>query len=110
MHTQDTILMKSCPDDQHIIHLAMNWAEALKQGLVGSCAEIGDRLELSDGRVRQIVRLSKMHPRIVDFLSSLCGEGNLKRFSDRRLRSVISVPKDQQLERFQIAFAAKIGS
>ena len=72
--------------------------------------EIGDRLGLSDGRVRQIVRLSKMHSRIIDFLSSLHGEENLKRFSEHRLRSAISVPKDQQLERFQKAFGLEISS
>jgi hypothetical protein len=98
--------MEICPEDRHIIILSQNWEKALKQGLVGSCTEIGERFGLSGGRVRQIVRLSKVHPKIVGVLAGVRGKENLRRFSERRLRTVISLPQSQQLERFEEEFLA----
>ena len=105
----NTFLMETCPDDRHIILLSRNWANALKQGLVVSCDEIGARFGLSGGRVRQIVRLSKLHPTITTFLAGLRGKENLKHFSEHRLRDVIALPRDQQVKRFQEGFSGKIG-
>jgi hypothetical protein len=42
-----------------LIHLSQNWAYALETGLVASSTEIAEKVGLTSGRVRQIVRLSK---------------------------------------------------
>ena len=43
-----------------LIHLSQNWAKALETGLVGSSTVIAAKVGLTSGRVRQIVRLSKI--------------------------------------------------
>ena len=105
---ENTFLMDSCPEEKHIIHLALNWREALKAGLVCSCAEIGQRVGLSGGRIRQIVRLANLHPDIVFFLKSLRSEANLKAFSEHRLRTIFLLPQVQQLDTFRLQFGAEI--
>ncbi len=108
-YNEDTFIMESRPKEKHVIHLALNWREALKAGLVGSCAEIGQRVGLSDGRVRQIVRMADLHPEIVAFLQSLRSESELKAFPERRLRSLSPFPMDRQLDAFRTKFQAEIG-
>ena len=44
--------MARCPTGKHIIHLGLNWAKALESGSVGSCAEIGEMVGMTDGRVQ----------------------------------------------------------
>ncbi|MBB5353934.1 hypothetical protein HNR46_004204 [Haloferula luteola] len=46
----------------NLIHLSQNWRQALDCGLVASSAEIAEKVGLSAGRVRQIVRFSSPPP------------------------------------------------
>jgi len=64
---EQSSILDGCPAGKHIIHLSLNWAKALESGFVGSCAEIGARVGLTDGRVRQVVRLASLHPKSFDF-------------------------------------------
>ena len=102
--------MDSCPEGNHIIHLALSWRNAMEVGLVGSCAEIGQRVGLSDGRVRQIVRLANLHPKIVVFLQALKSKAALNAFPERRLRTISPLPLGQQVNAFQAQFGAEMGS
>ena len=101
--------MESCPEGLHVIHLALDWREALKSGLSGSSAAIGEHVGLSSGRVRQVVRLTNLHPKIVAFLQSLRGKATLRAFPERRLRTISHLPLGQQVNAFQAQFGAEIG-
>ena len=109
-YTERTSLMESCPEEKHIIHLALNWRGALKAGLVDSCTEIGQRVGLSDGRVRQIVRQANLHSEIVAFLQSLRGKPAVRAFSEHRLRTILPMPLGQQVNAFRLQFGANMGS
>ncbi|MFD2257679.1 hypothetical protein ACFSSA_13430 [Luteolibacter algae] len=102
--------MKSCPKNRHLIHLSQNWSEALKTGLVGSSSEIAEQCGLTSGRVRQIVRLSGIDPRIAGFLTSLKGKAALKGFSETRIRFIVSLPDEKQVSRFEEEFGVRLPS
>ena len=95
------VLLRACEEGKHIIHLALNWAEALRSGLVSSCAEIGDRVGLSNGRVRQIVRLARLNPEIGLRLRALDRSDSLVWVSENRLRRLIPLPWEDQLRQFE---------
>ena len=107
-YTENTFLMDSCPEEKHIIHPALNWRKALQAGLVDSCDEIGQHVGLSDGRVRQIVRLAGLHPKIVRFLYALRGKVALKAFSEHRLRTISPLSQGQQVNAFRAQFGAEM--
>lgn len=103
-------LMTECPRDRHLIHLSQNWSEALKLGLVESSTEIAEQCGLTSGRVRQIVRLSAIDPRITEFLASLKGKAALRGFSETRIRFIVAMPREEQMSKFEEAFGIRLPS
>ena len=102
--------MTECPRDRHLIHLSQNWSEALKLGLVESSTEIAEQCGLTSGRVRQIVRLSAIDPRITEFLASLKGKAALRGFSETRIRFIVAMPREEQMSKFEEAFGIRLPS
>lgn len=103
-------LLLKCPEGKHPIHLSENWSNAVKQGFVASSTEISEKTGLSSGRVRQIIRLSNLPPEIVSYLKSVSSVKALKKYSEKRLRSIVSMPPEKKLECFENEFDVKIGS
>jgi hypothetical protein len=103
-------LMNSCPKGKHLIHLSQNWSEALRTGLVGSSTEIAEQCGLTSGRVRQIVRLSAIDPKIAEFLASLEGKAALRGFSETRIRFIVAMPREEQMSKFEEAFGIRLPS
>ncbi|MDP0491037.1 MAG: hypothetical protein Q7Q71_08320 [Verrucomicrobiota bacterium JB023] len=96
------------PEQKHLIHLSLNWEKALKSGLVGSAAEIGQHCGLTAGRVRQIVRLSGMASEIVGFLAGLEGEKALRGYSEARIRFIVALPRVNQVRAFEEKFGVNL--
>lgn len=97
-------LLLSCPPGKHLIHLSQNWSEALKSGLVGSSTEIAEKVGFTSGRVRQIVRLSRLDPTITEFLFALNGKEALQGFSETSIRRLIGLPREMQVSSFERDF------
>ena len=100
--------MTECPQERHLIHLSQNWSKALELGLVESSTELAERCELSSGRVRQIVRLSGLHPRIGRFLASLEGKRAIKGYSENRIRFIVATPQEEQVKQFEQSFGVEL--
>ena len=66
-------VMTSRPPDRHVIHLSRNWEKALEQGLAASPEDLAKSAGVTPGRVRQILSLTKLDPKIVRFLEGLRG-------------------------------------
>jgi len=103
-----TSLLKVCPKDRHLIHLSLNWSEALTSGSLSSASEIAECCDLSSGRVRQILRLSGIHPEIAEFLMRLRGRKALRGFSEKRIRFILLMPRMEQIECFEWNFNVKL--
>lgn len=101
-------LMTECPPERHLIHLSQNWSKALELGLVESSTELAERCGLSSGRVRQIVRLSGLHPRIGRFLASLEGKAAIKGYSENRIRFIVAMPREEQVKQFEQSFGVEL--
>ncbi|MBB5350670.1 hypothetical protein HNR46_000898 [Haloferula luteola] len=97
-------LLLACPPGKHLIHLSQNWSQALQSGLVASSTEIAEKCGVTSGRVRQIVRLSGLAQEITEFLSGLNGQKALRGFSESRIRSLVGLPPDMQVQRFEKEF------
>ena len=91
-----------------MIHLSRNWSEALNTGLVDSSSEIAERCGMTPGRVRQIVRLTQIDPRIAEFLLRLEGKRALRGFSESRIRPIVSLPHEEQFHKFEERFRLRL--
>lgn len=108
--TPEDAILTACPRGKHIIHLSRNWAETLKNALVGSFTELGERCGVTPGRVGQIVRLSGLAPEIIAFLAALEGKKALRGYSEKRIRSIVPLPAQKQIEAFERRFGLKLPS
>lgn len=104
----DTLLMKSCPNGRHIVHLSQNWAEALNTGLVGSSGDIAKQVGLTPGRVRQILWLAALEPEIRGFLASLEGRRAITGYSEKRIRPILALSGSEQIEAFEDRFGVRL--
>ena len=86
---------------KHPLSLALQWRELLDSDPVLTTREIAIDQGITPSRVRQILRLSTLAPEIIEALSSMSGAG-FTTFGEARLRSLVPLPRDQQIERFRV--------
>ena len=98
----------SCPPGRHLIHLAQNWQNALKTGLVGGSSEIAEQCGLSPRRVRQIVQLAQVAPPIAEFLAKLEGRKALRGLSEARIRSILALDQMEQIRQFEARIRVRL--
>ena len=101
-------LLTECPENRHQVHLSENWSNALKQGLVGSSADIAEQVGMTSGQVRKIIRLNNLPLEVFDYLKGLDDPRADKKYTQRRLSSIAAARDANQVKLFEEAFSVKI--
>ncbi|MDA7868096.1 hypothetical protein N9A62_03780, partial [Akkermansiaceae bacterium] len=73
-----------------------------------SSSDIATLAGLTSGRVRQILWLSKLELKIINFLVNLNGKKDLGRFSEKRIRPILELSGEEQIEAFESKFGIKL--
>ena len=55
---------------------------------------------MSPGRVREILRLTKLHPDIQSDILRMDRKKAVRRYPEQILRKLTSIPREQQVERY----------
>ena len=72
---------------QHVIHKAILWKKLLENGTFKSKSEIAKKEGLTRARVTQIMNLLRLPPEWRYFLKQLDDSKEIRKYSERRLRS-----------------------
>jgi hypothetical protein len=78
---------KNNKPQQHVIHKAIAWKKLLENGTLKSKSDIAKREGLTRARVTQIMNLLRLPPEWRNFLKQLDNSKEIRKFSERRLRS-----------------------
>jgi ParB-like chromosome segregation protein Spo0J len=73
---------------KHVIHKAISWQKMLDDGEVESLSELAKKMGLTRARVTQIMNLLKLPAEMWEFLARLDDPKEIRRYSERRLRSM----------------------
>jgi hypothetical protein len=81
------IIVKEGPK-KHVIHKAILWQKMLDDGVVESLNQIAEKEGLTTrARVTQIMNLLKLPDEMREFLLGLDQPGEIRKYSERRLRN-----------------------
>ena len=72
---------------KHVIHKAIQWRKMLDNGEVGSLNEIAAKEGVTRAGVTQIMNLLKLPDEMRSFLARLDDPKEIRRYSERKLRS-----------------------
>lgn len=87
---------------KHLLETALDWKakmalnRSVQTGYISECAGV------SDGRVRQILRLAKLHENIQAEILSLPPQKAKKRFPEKLLRQWTPLSPENQLAQFEV--------
>jgi hypothetical protein len=83
---------------KHLIHLALEWQNQMKNNPALTRAQIAARQGISRARVTQVMSLLALPPDIQRFLGTLTDSKQIRFFSERRLRRLLWVDDSLLLE------------
>jgi len=72
----------------HPIHIAIEFQNLLQKELVNNRSELAKRYGMSRARVTQLMNLLELAPEIQEHLLQLEGRKSIRKFSERRLRTL----------------------
>lgn len=87
--------------NKHLLVTALDWGEKIAANPYIQTADVARMAACSTGRVRQILRLRKLHPDIQGAILALPGKQAMKRFLERMMRTWVSMPESEQLSQFE---------
>lgn len=85
---------------KHLLATAIEWRTILADNPHVSSADIAKEVAITAGRVRQILRFTKLHPELQADILSLSKRAARKRYPEVILRQLTVLPVGQQLERY----------
>jgi hypothetical protein len=83
----------------------MQWRAALDRSEYSSPAALSGHLKVSRARVTQILNLLKLNPNAVQKICSLGDPMSSRLISERKLRPLLTLTTDQQVDRIEIMLA-----
>lgn len=86
---------------RHLLETAIDWRKKRQSSPCVQTAYIAKEAGLSTGRVRQILRLNKLHPKIQAEILSLPPKKAKSRFNERVLRQLVPLSTERQLSQFE---------
>jgi len=86
---------------KHLLVTALDWGEKIAANPHIQTADVARMAGCSTGRVRQILRLRKLHPDVQRTILELPGKQAMKRFPERVMRTWVTLPKNDQMSRFE---------
>lgn len=86
---------------KHILQTALGWKTQILLYQFISSTEIANQVDLSSGRVRQILRLTNLHPDVQSRILNLVKSKGKHAVPERFLRRILKAPKAQQMQRFE---------
>lgn len=87
---------------RHLLATAVQWRQQLGENPHLGTSVIASQVGVSAMRVRQILRLTKLHPNIQKLILSLPYKEASGSFSERALRELVALPPEEQLARFRM--------
>ena len=90
---------------KHLLETALDWKAKIELTPSLKTTYISERVGISDGRVRQILRLAKLHKNIQAEILSLPPQKAKKRFPEILLRQWTPLSPKKQLALFADSFA-----
>lgn len=87
--------------NRHLLVTALDWAEKKAANPHIQTADIARMAGCSTGRVRQIIRLQKLHQDIQRAILALPNKLAVKRYPEHLMRKWITLPDDEQLSHFE---------
>lgn len=86
---------------KHILQIALEWKQQAINCQRFSSSYIAAQVGLSSGRIRQILRLTNLHPDVQNgILNHVESEGK-HAFPERLVRQILKAPKAQQMQQFE---------
>jgi hypothetical protein len=89
------------------IYLAKEWRRALDNGAYVSPAALARNLKVSRARVTQILNLLQLSPSAKEIISSLGDPVKKPIVSERKLRLLLAMVPDKQIEQIRIMLSDK---
>lgn len=86
---------------RHILATTLQWRKQLDENPHLGTRDIASQIGVSVIRIRQILRLSKLHPSIQAYILSLPGKEASPGFSEHALRELVALQPEEQLIRFR---------
>ena len=93
---------------KHLLATAIEWKAILAENPHVSSADIAKEVGITAGRVRQILRVTKLHPELQADILSLSKRAARKSYPEVILRQLTVLPVDQQLERYAAIRSKKL--
>lgn len=94
--------------NKHLLVTAVEWKQLLADSQSLTTHDIASDIRLSLGRVRQILRLASLHDAIQWTILRDPKPRHWRRFSEEKLRLIVSTEPADQVERFERVFGVKI--
>jgi hypothetical protein len=89
------------------IYLAREWQKALENGDYSSPADLACKLGISRARVTQVLRLIRLAPEVLQAVATLGDPLPWPVVTERRLRSIVNLPPEEQRRRIEAILARK---
>ena len=87
--------------NKHLLVTAVDWGGKIAANPHIQTADVARMAACSTGRVRQILRLQRLHPDIQRAILAMPGKQAVKRFPERLMRTWVSMPANEQLSQFE---------
>jgi len=87
-------------NNYHILTVVYEWIALLEKNPDLSVDNIASHLELTKGRINQLLRLATLEPTIQQFLLKLKKPKEIRFFGEGKLRKLVSLCHTDQLEEF----------
>jgi hypothetical protein len=84
-----------------VLKKAEKYQKLLEKGVVSSRADLGRREEVSKARITQILYLTKLHPKIEEYLTSLTDESLIRHFGEEKVRQIARTEREGQPKEFE---------
>lgn len=85
---------------RHILATALHWRQQLDDNPHLGTRDIATQIRVTVIRIRQILRLAKLHPTIQEHILSLPYKQANRSFSEHALRELVALTREEQLSRF----------
>jgi hypothetical protein len=84
------------------VYIAKEWRKALDNGEYASAAALARHLKISRARVTQVMNLLKLSPEAITLISSLGDPPGSLKIAERRLRLLLGIVAENQIEQIKI--------
>jgi hypothetical protein len=90
------------------IYLAREWRKAIDKGKYASPATLARQLRISRARVTQVLNLLELSPDVIELITSLGDPMKSPIITERRLRPLVSMSADEQIEQVKIMLSMQM--